>query len=472
MELSAKTVSVTSPFPAHPYARLAWREAGFWRDPAELAGAMDAAGLDGAAALLSDGGPQGRWSYALARPDAVEAIDRGGLGDFARLRPLLGEAPPVVETPEDLPPFTGGVLGLASYDLGDGRHGDWPALTLARYPALLAFDHHQGRILAVGRGSTDAKAATRAESALARLDLRPAPLTPITSAELEPEAPPAAYLAAVAAVIARIDRGDLYQANIARAWTAILPDRPVALFRRLAAASPAPFAAWLDLGDRQLVSNSPELFLSLTAEGEISARPIKGTRPRRADAAADAAEAADLVASAKDRAENLMIVDLMRNDLARVAAPGSVTVPALFEVEPYANVHHLVSEVRAHLAPGRDVADLLAATFPPGSITGAPKRMAMSVIAGHEPPRGPWCGSLFLAGFDGSLSASVLIRTLAATRDGDVWRLRTQAGAGIVADSIPENELAETEAKIAAIRRALSPYQSSSVTTSDTRGRR
>ncbi|WP_240623287.1 anthranilate synthase component I family protein [Brevundimonas lutea] len=463
---------MTSPRPAHPYARLAWREAGFWRDPAELAGAMDAAGLDGAAVLLSDGGPQARWSYALARPDAVETIDRGGLADFVRLRPLLGDTPPAASTPDDFPPFTGGVLGLAAYDLGDGRAGDWPALTLARYSSLLAFDHRRRRILAVARGAADAAAAARVEATLSWLDLPPAPARPFAGAELEPEASPAAYVAAVTDVIARIDRGDLYQANIARVWTAILADRPVALFRRLAAASPAPFAAWLDLGERQLVSNSPELFLSLTVDGDITARPIKGTRPRRSDPEADAAEASELRASVKDRAENLMIVDLMRNDLARVARPGSVTVPALFEVEPYANVHHLVSEVRAQLAPERDAADVLAATFPPGSITGAPKRMAMSVIREHEPPRGPWCGSLFLAGFDGSLSASVLIRTVAATREGDVWRLRTQAGAGIVADSIPKAELAETEAKIAAIRRALSADQSSSVTTSDTRGRK
>ena len=170
---------------------------------------------------------------------------------------------------------------------------------------------------------------------------------------------------------------------------------------------------------------------------------------------ADAARAAELVASAKDRAENLMIVDLMRNDLARVSRPGSVRVESLFALERHPTVHHLVSTVTGRAAAGVGPADLMEATFPPGSITGAPKHQAMKVIAAHEPPRGPWCGSLFLVEADGGLTASVLIRTAAFEQEGDGgWRFRTLAGAGIVADSDPAAELAK-----ALVALGISPQQ-------------
>jgi para-aminobenzoate synthetase component I len=162
-----------------------------------------------------------------------------------------------------------------------------------------------------------------------------------------------------------------------------------------------------------------------------------------------------VAASAKDRAENLMIVDLMRNDLSRVAEPGTVAAGRLFEIESHPTVHHLVSTVTGTAQAGTGVADLLAATFPPGSITGAPKHQAMKVIAAHEAPRGPWCGSLFHIGDDGGLTASVLIRTASFERVEGRWRFRTLAGAGIVADSDPASELAETEVKILALRQAL-----------------
>jgi para-aminobenzoate synthetase component 1 len=200
-----------------------------------------------------------------------------------------------------------------------------------------------------------------------------------------------AYEAAVAQVIERIVGGEIFQANIARAWTGRLAAgaHPFDLFARLRADSPAPFSAYLRLPGRALVSNSPERFLKVSARDgggdlTIETRPIKGTRPRGADQAEDARLMAELSASAKDRAENLMIVDLMRNDLARVSPPGSVAVPELFKVETFANVHHLVSTVTARLAPGLAAPDLLRAAFPPGSITGAPKVQAMKVIAELE----------------------------------------------------------------------------------------
>ena len=412
-----------------------------WRDPLAVA-----AGLrhrDGAVALLSDGGPLGRWSFVAAGPDWT-----GGEGGLDQLRD---------------PALARGVVGLLAYDAGarpatGPRPPVWPDLMLARYPAMLAFDHRAGTVAVLGRAADAAGAASAADRADLWLAEAAAPaLPPPPAAEMRPEAPPEAYLAAVADVVARIASGELFQANIARAWSGELKADadPFDVMLRLAGRAAAYGAFWR-LGDRALVSNSPELFLTFDpASGRIETRPIKGTRPRHPDPARDAALAAELHASAKDRAENLMIVDLMRNDLSRVAEPGTVTADRLFEIESHPTVHHLVSTVTGAARPGTGPADLLAATFPPGSITGAPKHQAMKVIAAHEPPRGPWCGSLFHLGDDGGLTASVLIRTASFERSGGGWRFRALAGAGIVADSDPVSELAETEAKILALREAL-----------------
>jgi len=355
-------------------------------------------------------------------------------------------------------------VGLAAYDLaapeaalgGDGQ--GWPGLTLARYEAVLAFDHRERRVIAIGRGPSEraARAASEQASAWLASTRTPRGLSGALADAFAPEQSAQAYTEAVADVVRRIAAGEIFQANIARAWSGTLVEdaAPFDLFARMADASPAPYAAFWDLGDHVLASNSPESFLSMR-DGRITARPIKGTRRRGESPEEDAALKAELLASAKDRAENLMIVDLMRNDLSRVCVAGSVVVPKLFDLQTFANVHHLVSTVQGRLAPGAGSAEIMAATFPPGSITGAPKHQAMQVIARHEAARGPWCGSLFLAGYDGSLEASVLIRTLALCRTGGRWRFRTLAGAGIVADSDPDAELAETEAKIAAIRGAL-----------------
>lgn len=430
-----------------------------WIDPLHVATGLG--GAQGRLVLLSDGGPDARWSYVAAGPTRVERVSRAAPGPFDRIGALLGER---AVTPPGAPPFTGGVVGLASYDLDapeatlGGDDQDWPGLTLARHEAVLAFDHHRRRVIAAGRGEAPESASRAADRALRWLaaarptDPAPAPLADAFTAER----PAQDYRDAVADVVRRIAAGEIFQANIARAWTGVLAEgaEPFDLFVRLAGASPAPYAAFWELGDHVLASNSPESFLSVR-DGRITARPIKGTRPRGATAQEDAALKAELLASAKDRAENLMIVDLMRNDLSRVCTPGSVTAPDLFRLETFANVHHLVSTVQGRLAPDMGPAEVMAATFPPGSITGAPKHQAMQVIARHETARGPWCGSLFLAGFDGSLEASVLIRTVALRRAAGGWCFRTLAGAGIVADSDPDAELAETDAKIASIRHAL-----------------
>ncbi|MFN4296416.1 MAG: anthranilate synthase component I family protein [Brevundimonas sp.] len=430
-----------------------------WVDPLHVAAGLG--GVAGRLVLLSDGGPNGRWSYVAAGPTRVERVLQGEPAPFARLA-MLSDAR--IGAGSDLPPFTGGVAGLATYDLAapPGALGpddqDWPALTLAHYEALLAFDHQRRRVLVIGRGPDDAMAQAAADRASAWLASarEPRPLEGPLADAFTPERPARDYTRAVADVVRRIAMGEIFQANIARAWAGLLiaGAEPFDLFVRLAAASPAPYAAFWDMGDHVLASNSPESFLSVRQD-RITARPIKGTRPRGSTPEEDVALSAELLASPKDRAENLMIVDLMRNDLSRICTPGSVTAPDLFRLETFANVHHLVSTVQGRLTPGTGPAGVMAATFPPGSITGAPKHQAMRVIAGHETGRGPWCGSLFLAGFDGVLDASVLIRTVALRRDGGRWRFRTLAGAGIVADSDPDAELAETDAKIAGIRAAL-----------------
>ncbi|AQR60772.1 chloroperoxidase [Brevundimonas sp. LM2] len=415
---------------------------------APLAVAARVSHRPGALCLLSDGGPNGRVSWVGADPDRMEVGPVDDADPFARLRQ---------------PGFDRHLVGLAAYDAGarpatgprPGGADAWPDLMLARYPALLRFHHPTGTVQAIGIGPEAEAEAHRAAGWIAGATQPTEPPPP--AAALEPEQPAEAYRDAVGDVVARIAAGELFQANIARAWTGSLkPDAdPFDVFVRLARGS-APYGAFWRIGDRALVSNSPELFLTFDpSDRRIETRPIKGTRRRDPDPARDAAQAADLIASAKDRAENLMIVDLMRNDLARVCLPGSVAVERLFALETFATVHHLVSTVVAEAVPGTDPAAVLTATFPPGSITGAPKHQAMKVIAHHEPPRGPWCGSLFLLDDRGRMTASVLIRTACFRREAGRWRVRTLAGAGIVADSDPSAECAETETKITAIRRAL-----------------
>ena len=428
-----------------------------WREPAAVLSAF--ADEPWACAFLSGGeGPRARWSYVLRSPDRV--LEVAGFEDLAE---LIG---PRLPSHPDGPPFQGGVAGLAAYELGDrveavglARHPDWPDLVAARYLALLAFDHERREVLAVGRGADDIEARARAEDAAAWLDApQRAGADGVLAGSFEAATPAAHYEAAVAEVVARIEAGEIFQANIARRWAGRLADgvTPFDVLARLSAA-PAPFAAYLRMRGRAVVSNSPERFLSIGAGDELTVetRPIKGTRPRGRDPGEDARMIEELAASAKDRAENLMIVDLMRNDLSRVCPAGAVAAPELFRVETFPNVHHLVSTVTGRLAPGMTAVDLLRAAFPPGSITGAPKVQAMKVIARLEPPRGPYCGSMFWAGVDGAFDSSVLIRTVGLVEDSRGWRFEAPAGAGIVADSDPVLEREETEAKIAALRGAM-----------------
>ena len=260
-----------------------------------------------------------------------------------------------------------------------------------------------------------------------------------------------AYEAGVERIRRHIADGDIYQANLTRRLEAPFEGDPWDLYRRLRTGDPSLFSAYLDLGPgqltghpRALLSASPEPFLSVDAEGHVTADPIKGTRPRGRDAATDRALARELLSSDKDRAENVMIVDVLRNDLGRVCRPGSVRVPRLCRLERTAAVQHLVSTVTGVLAEGRDAFDLLAASFPGGSITGAPKIRAMEILEGLEPVRrGPYTGAIGWIGPDGAMQTSIVIRTFVA----DGRRLTLHVGGGITWKSDPAAEWEETVTK-------------------------
>jgi para-aminobenzoate synthetase component 1 len=425
-----------------------------------------------------------RGTRHLAPGDALDTLR-------ARLAPHASEPVP------GLPPFQGGAAGYVAYDWGRTierlpapRHDDLalPDLVLGLYDWVLAWDHHTGRAWLVSTGLPETAPSARrrraaARAAWVRARLRPSaprppaadapmaaaprrvhgtsvPSHPVDAAGWDPRVALRStfthrgYLEAVARVREYILAGDIFQANLSQRFEAPLPDTPWAYYRRLRTRNPAPFAAYLDFPEATVLSTSPERFLRVDAAGHVETRPIKGTRPRGHGPEHDAALGQALVESPKDRAENLMIVDLMRNDLSRACAPGTVRVPELFALERYATVHHLVSTVVGVLAPGADALTLLRAAFPGGSITGAPKLRAMEIIAELEPsPRGVYCGAVGYWSVTGELDTSIVIRT-AVVDDGGV---RFSAGGGIVADSDPEQEYRETLDKARGLITALLP---------------
>ena len=268
----------------------------------------------------------------------------------------------------------------------------------------------------------------------------------------QPGQSPTDYADGVEQVLAYINAGDCYQVNLSQRFDGRFSGRPFDAFKALHAAIPVPHAAFINAGDHQILSISPERLMRIR-DNEVESKPIKGTRPRGVTAAEDAALRQDLETSAKDRAENLMIVDLIRNDLSRVCQPHTVAVPKLFEIESYQNVHQLVSTVTGQLRP--DVAAMIAllSTFPGGSITGAPKRRAMEIIDELEPHlRGPYCGSVFYLQSDGTLDSNIAIRTLVTEADG---RISCWGGCGIVADSDPRAEYEESITKVGRLMRTL-----------------
>lgn len=432
--------------------------------------------------------PVARWSFLAAEPFGMFRVREGQafwngapLADapLVALRRLIDQyrLPP---DPADPAPFRGGLAGYIAYDFGRrlerlaeprGASGV-DDMALGCYDVVVALDHATGQATIHSSGFPETGAAgeqrarRRGEAMRARL----------LEAALRPEAgrsagfqaiPPdgfrashdrAAWLAAVESVREYIRAGDIFQANIARRFSAPLPAGfdPLAFYRALRRENPAPFAAFVNFGDVAIASSSPERFLTLR-DGMVETRPIKGTAPRGADVVADAAAAAALLASEKDRAENVMIVDLLRNDLSRVCAPHSVQVDELCALESYANVHHLVSGVRGRLAAGRDAVDLIAATFPGGSITGAPKIRAMDIITEIEgAARDVYCGAIGYIGFDGDMDLNIAIRTVALHNGEAVF----QAGGGVTLLSDPSQEFDETETKAARLFSAFARHAS------------
>lgn len=354
---------------------------------------------------------------------------------------------------DDLP-FKGGALGLFGYDLGrrfESLPGiaqadiSLPDMAVGLYDWALIVDHLKERVTLLSHQDVEARLAWL-EAQRAR-DARPFALTSGWRSNMTPQA----YRKKFDRVQAYLQSGDCYQVNLAQRFQASFEGDEWQAFTRLNASNRAPFSAFLRLEKGAILSLSPERFIHL-AQKNIQTRPIKGTLPRLADPGADRAQAEKLAASPKDRAENLMIVDLMRNDIGRVAEPGSVRVPELFVVEPFPAVHHLVSTVTARLPASRSACDLLRAAFPGGSITGAPKVRAMEIIDELEPHRrNAWCGSIGYLSVCGTMDTSITIRTLTAC-DGQLY---CSAGGGIVADSNAGAEYQETFDKVNRILQQL-----------------
>jgi para-aminobenzoate synthetase component 1 len=430
-----------------------------------LAGLPSAVWLDSAAA-----GPADRFDILVADPYVTlrtrgaetEIVTRDGVTRSSRpplelVREQLGE---VVEGPAELP-FAGGAVGYFGYDLGRRLERipeiaaadiDMPDLVVGIYDWAVVVDHQARRTSLVG-GVRDARTRREWPLLVTRLGESPPP-DPAPFRVLEgpvSNLTRAAYAKAFARVKEHIRVGDCYQVNLTQRFTARAEGDAWHAYLKLREINPAPFAAYLDLPEGKIVCSSPERFLKVT-RGRVETKPIKGTRPRSTDPKRDRALAEELRTSAKDRAENVMIVDLLRNDLGKVCAPGSVRVSKLFDVESFASVHQLVSTVEGRLAPDKHALDLLGACFPGGSITGAPKVAAMKIIEELEPHRRSiYCGAIGYAGYDGNMDLNIAIRTL--VQQGD--HVYTWAGGGIVADSNVDAEYQESLDKAAAMLAVL-----------------
>jgi para-aminobenzoate synthetase component 1 len=418
---------------------------------------------------------QARYDIIAAEP-YVRLVTRGALTEVHAERTELSRADPFELLrkyvamdagcpPGGLPsghsgelPFSGGAIGYFGYDLtrrierlpARARDAERiPDMVIGIYDWAVVVDHSERRAWLAGQGrdpDTDLK-----WNALVRLftdtppERRRAPFrvtSPVTS-NLTPQH----YGRAFDRVLDYITAGDCYQVNLAQRFSAEASGDLWLAYQRLRLINPAPYSAFLSTPYAQILSASPERFLRVENR-QVETKPIKGTRPRAGHPRLDAEQIAELVASEKDRAENLMIVDLLRNDLSKNCELGSVKVPKLFEVESFATVHHLVSTVTGKLAPGRDAIDLLRGAFPGGSITGAPKVRAMQIIEEIEPHRrGVYCGAIGYVGYDGNMDTNIAIRTLVHSHG----TVRFWAGGGIVADSQREAEYQETFDKAAAL---------------------
>jgi para-aminobenzoate synthetase component 1 len=428
----------------------------------------------------------GRYSFLAADPFAFLQSSTGEPNSNA-LEQLAAHIAPYSQSGRpDLPPFQGGAAGVFGYDLGrqferlpSSPYDEFafPQWAIGLYDVLLAIDHWAGRAWIVSQGWPETDPTRRRTRAQARLEqfrswlcaslstfsqpsnspfnLAPADLAPQHIAgripHLTSNFTADAYEHTVARAIEYIRAGDIFQVNLAQRLLHPAVDHSVELYLRLRRRNPAPFAAYFDLGPFQIASASPERFVQIL-EGHVETRPIKGTRQRAWSPEADLYSADELQASEKDRAENVMIVDLLRNDLSRVCRPESVLVRDLCRLETYEFVQHLVSVVVGQLQDRVTPLDLIRATFPGGSITGAPKIRAQEIIAELEPTaRGAYCGCLGYLGFDGATDLNILIRTITAGRGW--WQ--APVGGGIVAASLPRQEYEETWHKAAGLIRAM-----------------
>jgi anthranilate synthase component 1 len=396
----------------------------------------------------------GRYDILPAFPETLIAARDHGV-DFLHELATACRLTPTATDDHGLP-FVGGWIAYLGYELAgviEPRlklpHPTDSSLPMAlawRCPAALIHDHLRGESWAVAEREPDL------QRLVADLSQATAPDTTLPACRLS-EQDPARHLAAIARAQDYIRAGDIFQANLSRRWQAdfAAPVAPEAVYARLRRTNPAPYAASLRWGDAAVLSSSPERLLQAKAAW-IQTRPIAGTRRRASDPAEDEALARELLAHPKERAEHVMLVDLERNDLGRICRPGTVRVSERLQVETYAHVHHIVSAVEGELRADVDVAAILAALFPGGTITGCPKVRCMEIIAELEgEARGPYTGSVGYVSRNGRMDFNILIRT--AHLDGR--RLSFRAGGGIVADSDPERELAETRIKAKGILQAL-----------------
>lgn len=425
-------------------------------------------------AIWLDSGGKGRYDILVAQPVAT-LVTRGAnteISDvtgqrqsandpFDLLREQLGAPVPAIREMY----FCGGALGYWGYDLArrwvnlsgyGSAEGSVPDMAVGIYDWAVLVDHQALEARLVSRLRAPATAKILPEI-LARLHKKYAKrkqsfrISGGTHANFSRDE----YGAAFAKIRDYLFAGDCYQVNLAQRFTARACGDAFEAYLVMREITPAPYSAFLNLPQAQILSVSPERFLWVQ-EGRVETRPIKGTRRRGIDAQSDERLKEDLRGHGKDRAENLMIVDLLRNDLSKNCAVGSVEVQKLFEVESYANVHHLVSTITGKLAAGKDALSLLRDCFPGGSITGAPKKRAMEIIEQLEPQRrGVYCGSIGYIGWDGNMDTNIAIRTMIYAQG----EIHCSAGGGIVADSIEAEEYQETLDKASGMLKMFSRYR-------------
>jgi len=421
-------------------------------------------------AIWLDSGGMARYDIITANPRRTLSLyaEPPGADPFASIRKELGEQ---TEPIADIP-FAGGAMGYWGYDLmrrgaaiaeSDGGAEPLPDMAIGIYDWALVLDHqlHRARLVSHRRYPETEKMLPQI---LRRLqDIKTLPAEANTTfppddfrvhGKITSNFSADSYAGAFAYVQEFLRSGDCYQINLAQQFSALASGDALNAYLTLRSFSPAPYSAFLNLPRAKILCASPERFLRVR-NGSVETRPIKGTRPRSSDAQQDRQLAEELRNHPKDRAENLMIVDLLRNDLGKSCVPGSVRVPKLFELESFANVHHLVSTVEGTLAGGCDALDVLRDCFPGGSVTGAPKLRAMQIIEQLEPHRrGIYCGAIGYVGFDGNMDSNIVIRTMVYA-DG---KIRCWTGGGIVADSVMAAEYQETLDKASAMLELLRHY--------------